>query len=311
MWSCIPQTPRAARTCTAHKAPLPSPGFATLTLCCLPTGAPGAGSQHMQVASCHRNWLEFCRLGFNPQLQHRITAFLCWFLHLRLVSSSLPLSAFYDFGNWSGIVFSSSFTLHLSKGGECIPPQTWCVGSAGSLWTTAPSQDACVLLHWTDMGMGGVFFPLEVGFYPSWIQHSLRPDHDWQFIFSWAALLIRQSHLGAALGAATGVPSTHRLLLTRLMGIKSQREEQMEWVTTCLGLDTCEPPHRGFTTEFSWVQDCWAPCEHPGFWVGADSPSPELLLCTAVWTTTHMAAPWSHPCLVLVLNPFLTTLPSS
>jgi len=51
------------------------------------------------------NWLQFCRPGLNPQLQHG------------LMGSFIPVSSsnstFYNFGNWSKLVFSPSFALHL------------------------------------------------------------------------------------------------------------------------------------------------------------------------------------------------------
>lgn len=71
------------------------PGPALLTAPAWPPSHLAASAQEhpeQGAASCHRDCLELGRFGFNPQLQHALTGFLCYFLHLQLVSSSLSLS---------------------------------------------------------------------------------------------------------------------------------------------------------------------------------------------------------------------------
>lgn len=114
---CDPAVPQGCQDLPCSQGTADSPSLATP-----PQGSALSGFMARELTA-------LCRFGFNPQLHHGLAGFLCWFLHLQLVSSSLPLSAFYDFGNWSGTAFSPSFTFHLSKGGECIP-QVWDLLSA-------------------------------------------------------------------------------------------------------------------------------------------------------------------------------------
>lgn len=238
------------------------PGPALLTAPAWPPSHLAASAQEhpeQGAASCHRDWPELGRFGFNPQLQHALTAFLCCFLHLQLVSSSLPLSAFYDFGNWSGVAFSPSFTFYLSKGGECIP-QMWCVGSAVSLWT------------------GTLPFPGHLCFTPLDIQGHGRAFSPWSgFLNELNAALVKAwpwltAHiiLGSTFdqaespGSCTGSSPRSPILLLTVLGMESQREQQMQLVTTCLGLETWEPPDRGLP-EFhkpsaGLLGPLWTPC---------------------------------------------------
>lgn len=156
----------------------------------------------------------------------------------------------------------------------CSQPLLGGAEPSTGLQTTAPSQDICVLPYWVNTGR--VDFPLPP---QTWFLIELklsqlrtatsitsRTDHNWQFTFNWAALSIRQSHVGAAPGRAPRVPSTHRLLLMMLLGIESQHEEQTDQKLGGCKLSKCLRPDRlpteilplgAIKAEASQAWDCW------------------------------------------------------
>lgn len=77
-WSCHPLvTQGLAWIASPKKAVLTSPNSATLTLCSSFAASeeeyPEQGVSRYKWPHAHSNWLEFCRPGFNPQLQHGLT----------------------------------------------------------------------------------------------------------------------------------------------------------------------------------------------------------------------------------------------